>query len=269
MERDELERRIGEFPRWHYRFEFDDGVATPLANVGMVNRHEQRRRYFFDALLRLYGGSLRGQRVLDLGCNAGFWSLHAVRAGADYVLGIDAQPTYVEQANLVFAASGIDPARYRFERRNVFEGAVPERFDVVLCLGLIDQVAKPVELFELMSAAGAETIVLDTGISRAASSYFELARLEEPRNAVDHEIVLLPTREAVAELAGEFGYDTVALARNITDHTAMNDYRDGRRLAFVCAKGRPLAALTAERPSPRPRWLAALDPRRRGRFTRV
>ena len=155
MQADELERRIAAFPGWYYFFEFDNGVTTPALDPGTFNRHRQRRAYFFQPLLALCGGSLHGRRVLDLGCNAGFWSLQALEAGADFVLGVDARQMHVDQANLVFEAKGTDPSRYRFETGNVFEHELAERFDVVLCLGLLDHVAKPVELFELMTRAGA------------------------------------------------------------------------------------------------------------------
>ena len=38
---------------------------------------------------------LKGKRVLDLGCNAGFWSLNAAEAGADFVLGVDGRQIQV------------------------------------------------------------------------------------------------------------------------------------------------------------------------------
>ena len=59
MNRDELEDRIADFLHWDYRFEFDNGASTPVLNKRTVNRHEQRRRYFFEPLLELFGGSLR------------------------------------------------------------------------------------------------------------------------------------------------------------------------------------------------------------------
>jgi tRNA (mo5U34)-methyltransferase len=135
VQADELESRIAAFAGWYYHFEFDDGVATPVPDPGMVNRQRQRRAYFFEPLLELMGGSLSGRRVLDLGCNAGFWSLQALEAGADFVLGVDAGQVHVDQANLVFEAKAADPTRYRFETGNVFGHALSERFDVVFCLG--------------------------------------------------------------------------------------------------------------------------------------
>ncbi len=171
MQPQELQEQIAAFPRWHYRFEFDGGVSTPVVDIGKVNRHEQRRRYFFDALLQVADGSLKGRRVLDLGCNAGWWSLQAIEAGADFVLGVDVRQMHIDQANLVFAAKGVDPARYRFEQGDVFTHDFGGGFDVVLCLGLMEHVAKPVELIERMAASGAELLVIDTALSGAS---FEL-----------------------------------------------------------------------------------------------
>jgi len=256
---EELEDRIAAFPLWGYQFEFENGVRTPIADWQRVNRQVQRRRHFFEPLLSLTGGSLAGKRVLDLGCSSGFWALEAIEAGADFVLGVEASETAVEQANLVFEAKGVDRDRYRFDVANVFDYELAERFDVILCLGLLNVVSKPVALFELMSAAEPELIVLDTGLSKATARLFEVSRLVEPRNRVDYDMVLVPTRRAVVELAGQFGLQAVPLAQNITDYTSMDDYRSQQRLAFICSKNHSLSSLAAEPEPPGNAWLAALE----------
>jgi SAM-dependent methyltransferase len=257
MEVEELARRIAEFPAWSYRFEFEGGLSTPSADPAMVNRHEQRRRYFFEPLLALAGGSLRGRRVLDLGCNAGFWSLAAIEAGADFVLGVDASATYLEQAELVFDAKGVAPERYRFEQANVLAHDFSESFDVVLCLGLLDHIAKPVALFELLASLAPQLLVIDTEISRSRASVFEVDSLYRRENAVEHETVLIPSRLAVLDLAAQFGFEAVALPHNMDDYAGMDDYLHQRRLAFACAKHMPLGALEHEQRSALPWWLTA------------
>ncbi len=265
MDAQELEDRIAAFPSWHYRFEFEGGVSTPTPNRDFANRHEQRRRYFFDPLLQLFGGSLSGMRVLDLGCNAGFFSLLALEAGADFVLGIDGRETCIEQANLVFEAKGLDRSRYRFEHVNVFEWDAREGFDVALCLGLLDHVSRPVELFALMARAAAQTLVIDTEISRARASLFEVSTLYDPQSVVDHRLVLIPSRQAVLELAHEFGYTAIALAQNISDYAGMADYRDQRRLAFLCSRSGPLQGVAvAARNTLTPWWVTAAINSRKG-----
>jgi tRNA (mo5U34)-methyltransferase len=265
MQANELEQRIAAFSRWQYRFEFDGGISTPVANRGQIVRHEQRRRYFFDALLSVSGGTLAGKRVLDLGCNAGFWSLHAIEAGADFVLGIEGIQAYVEQARLVFEAKGVDAGRFRFEQGNIFEQELSERFDIVLCLGLMEHISKPLELFEIIRGVGAETVVIDTTLSHARSSFFEVASVQDPASAVDYPLVLIPTRQAVVELAEQFGFEAVPLAHDFADYHGLIDYEQESRLAFICGKdSSSLAALPrAKPPGPLPWW--AMTAARKGR----
>jgi tRNA (mo5U34)-methyltransferase len=245
MQPRELEDRIAAFPGWRYEFQFENGVRTPISDQGIVNRQAQRRRYFFDRLLHVTGGSLAGRRVLDLGCNAGFWALQAIEAGAEFVLGIDARESYLQQAELVFAAKGIDPARSRFEHADVFDVELPADFDVVLCLGLFDHVARPLELFELIAGVGAELIVIETEVSRADTSLFEVARLYDAHDTVGPPVALIPSRRALTDLAAQFGFEAVALAPEITDYTGMSEYRRHRRLAFICSNSSSLAELPA------------------------
>jgi SAM-dependent methyltransferase len=260
MDTQELERRIIALPGWLYQFEFAEGVRTSVADRTLINRQRERYRYFFEALLALAGGSLAGRRVLDLGCNAGYWSLAAIEAGADFVLGVDAQQRYLDQAELVFEAKEVARARYRFELGNILEHDFGEPYDVVLCLGLLSHVCKPFELFEVMAGAGAQVIVIDTEVSRERLSVFELARPYTTEDSVEYPLVLVPSPPAVAELASQFGYDTLALRPQIANPAGMADYRRHRRLAFICTKGLSTDGLpAAAAPSLVPWWVR--DPR--------
>lgn len=247
---DELRERVASFPRWHYEFDLN-GVRTPIFDRAHVNRHEQRKNYFFSPLVRLSGGSLAGKRVLDLGCNAGFWSLSAIEAGADFVLGVDGRQMHVDQANLVFDAKGVDPGRYRFEVSDVLELDLTAEapFDIVLCLGLLYHVSKPFELMERISAWNTDLLVLDTTLDPHPGPYFRIRHqnLDEPRAAVDRGIALYPTKEAVAALVREFGYRSVRMLRpRFTSWEGSRSYRKGRRRAFICAKETALSDLDSE-----------------------
>ena len=200
-EHDRLRERVASFPRWHYEFDLG-GVRTPIFNRTHVNRHAQRREYFFAPLIQLCGGSLAGKRVLDLGCNAGFWSLAAVEAGAELVVGVDGRQMHVDQANLVFEAKGVDRARYQFLRGDVFTTEVDQGpFDVVLCLGLLYHVSNPFGLMDRIAAWSDDLVVIDTTLSTLVGGpFFRLASQnpDDPRSALDRPIALHPTSEAVA-----------------------------------------------------------------------
>jgi 2-polyprenyl-3-methyl-5-hydroxy-6-metoxy-1,4-benzoquinol methylase len=241
---------INRFSRWHYQIDLD-GHKTPIFDATNNTRHDERRNYFFRPLVQMLGGSLAGKRVLDLGCNAGFWSLAAIEAGCDYVLGIDGRTMHVEQANFVFEVKGVERRRYDFRRGNIFD-VLSEKlgsFDVVLCLGLLYHVSKPMTLLERIAALNTDVLVIDTTISKNPGPGFELWResREDPRNAVDYDLVFVPSREAVRELVHQFGYDAVVLKPQFSSYAGANDYLDGARRAFICSRQTNLDALVAER----------------------
>lgn len=240
-----LSERVAAFPQWHYEIDLG-GVTTPIFRRNHVNRHAQRARYFFDPLVALCGGSLRGRRVLDLGCNAGFWSLKALDAGADFVLGVDGRQMHIDQANLVMGAKGIDSSRFHFEPANVFEWDPNERFDVVLCLGLLYHVARPVELLERCSRLNTDLLVLDTTLSYLPGSALQVRRepTSEPRASIEYELVLYPTHDAVIDLCACVGYRrTVALRPHFSSWEGCQDFRLGARRAFIASKNTALTGL--------------------------
>lgn len=251
--------KINSFDQWHYQFDLA-GHKTPVFWADVINRHEQRKDYYFRPLVDLCGGSLAGKRVLDLGCNAGFWSLRSVESGCDYVLGIDGRQMHIDQAEFVFDVKGVDKARYDFWCGNVFDLLTkdPGKFDIVLFLGLMYHIGKPMTLLERISEINADLLVIDTALSPREGSVFETRResLEDPRHAVDNELVLVPTKGAVLDLVQQFGYQAVTLKPTFTDYTGAQSYRKGIRRAFICAKQSDLTALDAEVD------LAAIGPRR-------
>lgn len=235
----DLAARIAAFPRWHYAFDLH-GHSTATPGVTRIRRHAQRLPYLFDPLAAACGGTLAGRRVLDLGCNAGFWSLHALRRGADFVQGVDGRRMHLEQAALVFEIEGVDPARFRFALADVLDADWQAwgRFDIVFCLGLLYHVNRPLELFARIAATGARHVVIDTALSQLPGAVFEMRRepLDDPRNALASELVLWPTYDAVLWLAAEHGYDARAIDPSFAAWDECEDYRDGQRCGFLLVR---------------------------------
>lgn len=245
LSREEIEREIRRNPRWHYEFDLN-GVRTPIHNTEWINRHRQRKRYFFDPLAD--AGLFAGKRVLDLGCNAGFWALNAIRAGCAHVVGIDARPAHIEQAELVFRANAIAQDRYRFFAGNVFAGdlaAFGGPFDIVLCLGLLYHVCKPMELLERIESVNRELLVIDSTVLNDERNLIALRHepLEDPRMSADYQLVFLPSPRAVHDMATALGYACHTLRPQFDDWEGCEDFRAGDRYAFVCSKGPSLAGV--------------------------
>jgi len=255
MQDEEIRQKIASFQGWHYQFDLK-GNLTPIRKKKFVNRHEQRKKHFIEPLAQLFGGSLAAKRVLDLACNAGFWSLAAVRAGCDYVLGIEGRQMHVDQANFVFDVKEIEKDRYGFVLGDIFETDLRQfgTFDVVLCLGLMYHVSKPMELLEKISEVNDDVLIIDSTLSKAPGSFLEL-RGQNPNSymsAVDRTLAMHPTKQAVRDLAEEFGYSVVTLEPDFRDEdgepawTGGQDYRNGSRRAFVCSKKTNLFDLPAK-----------------------
>lgn len=255
MRDEEIKQKIDSFETWHYQFDLK-GNLTPIRQEKFVKRHKQRKKHFIDPLVQLYGGSLAGKRVLDLACNAGFWSLCAIDAGCDYVLGIEGRQMHVDQANFVFDVKEVEKDKYDFVVGDIFKMDLRQfgTFDIVLCLGLMYHVSKHVELLEKISEVNDDVLIIDTALPRVPGSFLEL-RGQNPdsyMSAVDSSLAMAPTKQAVRDLAEEFGYSVVTLEpdfRNKRGRPAWaggNDYRNGARRAFICAKQTDLSNLPAK-----------------------
>lgn len=251
MKNEEVVQKIQSFPRWHYLFHLKGGITTPIFDEQYINRHNQRKKHFFDVL------DFRGKRVLDLGCNAGWWSLGAVEKGGEFVLGIDGRPMHIDQANLVFEVNGIEKDKYEFVQGDVLEVDYREygTFDVVLCLGLMHHISRPMDLLEKISEVNSDLLVIDTNLSRAPGSYLEVRydSLDDFRGAIDRELILCHTKQSLAGMVRAFGYSIVMLRPDFDDWTRCMDYKRRVRGAFVCAKNTPLSSFEVE-PIDRIRW---------------
>jgi 2-polyprenyl-3-methyl-5-hydroxy-6-metoxy-1,4-benzoquinol methylase len=255
MRDEEIKQKIASFSRWHYQFNLR-GNLTPVKKKSLVNRHMQRKKYFFDPVVQSFGGSLAGKRVLDLACNAGFWSLSAIHAGCDRVVGIEGRQMHVDQANFVFEVEGVERDRYEFVVGDIFETDLQQfgTFDVVLCLGLMYHISKHMNLMEKISEVNDDVLVIDTTLSRARGSFLEVQRqsTDNPLSAVDHGVSMKPTKQAVRDLAEVLGYSVVMLepdfrdAKGEPDWTGGHSYRGGSRRAFICAKKMDLSHLSAK-----------------------
>src|SRR5690606_30585773 len=97
----------------------------------------------WDQLAPALPDDLRGKTVLDVGCNAGFYSFELAARGAS-VVGIDSEERYLAQAR--WAASHFDyGGRVSFARQDVYDLARRrERFDIVLFMGLFYHLRYPV-----------------------------------------------------------------------------------------------------------------------------
>src|SRR5947208_15455632 len=99
---DDIRRRIGELGPWFQNMELCGVWTAPDHFLGDYPRQKFQR--FANAI----PADLTGRTVLDIGCNAGFYSIEMKRRGAARVVGIDFDDKYLSQARFAAEMSGAD-----------------------------------------------------------------------------------------------------------------------------------------------------------------
>jgi tRNA (mo5U34)-methyltransferase len=155
---EEIVRRIqelGQEEEWFHCIDLGNGVLTKPAPIP----HMQK---LSDHISRSLPPDLSGMTVLDIGCNAGFFSVAAKRLGADHVVGIDMSPGFLKQAEFVSDVLELD---LEFHRMSVYEvSKLGKKFDVVFCLGLIYHCADPVKAAESIAGVTGRFAVVESAL---------------------------------------------------------------------------------------------------------
>jgi len=140
--REHIARRIGELGEWFQNMDLGGVPTAPSHFLGDYPAIKWQR--FSHAVPE----NLAGKSVLDIGCNAGFYSLEMKRRGAARVLGIDFDETYLAQARFAADVTGLD---VEFRRMSVYDvGDLGERFDVVIFMGVLYHLRHPLLALDLI-----------------------------------------------------------------------------------------------------------------------
>ena len=240
MTEEEVAGRVKEY-FWHYPFKFGEVFveADDIHFKGLRGRHYQRYFHMFPPLLSLLGGSLAGRSVLEIGCNAGFWSIQARRAGARSVLGVDFGPRNIEQANFIRDVIGLDALEYRVMNAYEVSKEALGEFDVTFFLGLLYHVDKPIEALERLYAVTREVAVIDTTVARSdVPDGVPMLRLQEDfvhdQNA-SNRIAFVPSKTAVPLLLKHVGFREVFWISNASRDLPL-DYLTEARMTFIAMK---------------------------------
>ena len=117
---------------------------------------------------------LTGKSVLDIGCNAGFYSFEMERRGASRVVGIDADEHYLQQARFAAEVTG---SRVEFRHLPVWQVAqLGERFDLVIFMGVLYHLRHPLLALDLIHEHVAKDLFLFQSMQRGSQN---VAQIEE------------------------------------------------------------------------------------------
>jgi tRNA (mo5U34)-methyltransferase len=162
----EIRQKIEALGPWFHNIDLHGIRTAPDHFLG--NYPHVKWRKFADAI----PADLSGKTVLDIGCNAGFYSIEMKRRGADRVLGIDFDEAYLAQARFASEVAGAD---IEFQKLSVYDvGALMERFDVVLFMGVLYHLRHPLLALDLIREHVAKDVLVFQSMQRGSNGVSQI-----------------------------------------------------------------------------------------------
>ena len=157
---DEIRRRADALGPWFHNIDLGGVKTAPDHFLG--DYPGIKWRTFSDAI----PADLTGRTVLDIGCNGGFYAIEMKRRGAERVLGVDFDEDYLRQARFAAEVLGLD---IEFRQLSVYDvGALGERFDVVLFMGVLYHLRHPLLALDLIREHVARDLMVFQSMQRGS-----------------------------------------------------------------------------------------------------
>ncbi len=163
----QIKARVEGLGQWFHNVRLQGVETAPDHFLGDYPNVKWRR--FAEAI----PADLSGKTVLDIGCNAGFYSIQMKRRGAERVVAIDTDEAYLAQGR--FAAE-ICEAEIEFRQLSVYDvGALGEKFDFVLFLGVFYHLRHPLLALDLIHEHVTRDLLLFQSMQRGSDEVEPLA----------------------------------------------------------------------------------------------
>jgi tRNA (mo5U34)-methyltransferase len=160
-----IEARVRQLGKWFHNLDLRGVRTAPDHFLGDYPRFKWQN--FAHAIPE----DLHGKSVLDIGCNAGFYSLEMKKRGAARVVGIDFDDTYLEQARFAAEVSEMD---IEFRQLSVYDvGELGEKFDVVIFMGVLYHLRHPLLALDLIREHAARDLMVFQSMQRGSKEVFE------------------------------------------------------------------------------------------------
>ncbi len=152
----ETSRTIAQLGPWFHNLHLPDGSQTAVDHpLGDFPAFKWRQ------IAPSLPSDLTGWSVLDIGCNAGFYSFELARRGGR-VLGIDHDEHYLRQARWAAGVFALED-RIEFRRMGVYDLAhLDATFDLVIFMGVLYHLRHPLLALDIVAEKVARTLIFQT-----------------------------------------------------------------------------------------------------------
>jgi tRNA (mo5U34)-methyltransferase len=165
----EIEHRVRSLGKWFHNLDLGGVQTAPDHFLGDYPNVKWQR--FAHAVPE----DLTGKSVLDIGCNAGFYSIEMKKRGAARVVGVDSDEVYLNQARFAAEVSGYPDIEFR--NLSVYEiGKLGEKFDLVIFMGVLYHLRHPLLALDTLYDTVVGDLLLFQSMQRGTK---EVAQLEE------------------------------------------------------------------------------------------
>lgn len=182
---------------WFHNLHLPDGTQTAPDHI-----LGDFPRYKWNEIAAHLPQDMNGMRALDVGCNAGFYSLELARRGAR-VTAVDSSSHYLAQARWAARQFGLDD-RIQFRQMQLYDLVMSrERYDVVLFMGVFYHLRYPLLGLDIVSRLTDRTLVFQSLTMPGNSVY------EDPgdHDIYDRDVFLEPGWPLMAFIENRFAGD--------------------------------------------------------------
>lgn len=162
----DLEAKIRELGPWFHNMNLNGVQTAPEHFLGDYPNIKYRK------IAPILPEDMSGKSVLDIGCNAGFYSMEMKRRGAARVVGTDSDERYLAQARFAAEVSGLD---IEFRELSVYDVAkLGEKFDLVIFMGVLYHLRHPLLALDLIREHVAKDLLLFQSMQRGSNEIAEV-----------------------------------------------------------------------------------------------
>ncbi|GAB4549226.1 MAG: methyltransferase domain-containing protein [Anaerolineae bacterium] len=232
-----LRQRVHDLGTWEYYFPFSHGITTQINSTFNETTklfHRYRSRLISETIIDLLGDDAKNSTALDLACHCGVMSLDLAYRGVRHAHGIEWRQKNVDQAQ--FLRDYYQIANTSFVQGDVYEiDDFKEPYDVVMCLGILYHVVRPVDLVEYCYRNCKRFAVIDTNCHKDPISAYIVVRNKNVQGTGiegTRSIEFQPTYRAVVETMLDAGFKEVIEVVATCDQSVPL-YNDGTRCCFI------------------------------------